>query len=100
MLSPILHRVHDVQLAARRLMYLHCTSRLATICLFAFVGLGLIDYALRLHDPVARWLLSAAFLDLVGTGFWKLVWPVLRSKQSPVARQAGLSTNLDSALVE
>src|SRR5438477_2839177 len=81
MSSPLVNRVHDVQAAARRLMLLYGFGRFAAAGLLAAIGLGLIDYLLRLHDPVARWLISASFIALIVIGFWKLVVPVLRSKQ-------------------
>jgi len=67
--SALYNRVHDVQMAARRLILLYGLGRFAAAGILSAIGLGLIDYLLRLHDPVARWLLSASFLVLLVASF-------------------------------
>src|SRR4051812_44044480 len=84
MTSPLHQRVHDVQVAARRLTLLFGLGRFAATVILSATGLGLIDYLLRIHDPVARWLISVSFAVLVAASFWKLVMPVLRLKQDLV----------------
>src|SRR5262249_53647909 len=77
--SPPVHRVYAIQSARHRLIFLYGLGRFAAAGVLTAIGLGLIDYLLRLHDPVARWLISVAFVALIITSFWKLVLPVLRS---------------------
>src|SRR3954447_9569010 len=103
--SPIYHRVHDVQVTASRLILLYGLGRFAAAGMLSAIGLGLIDYLLRLHDPAARWLLSASFVALVLGSFWKLFVPVLRANQDVIGtarrielRFPELSGRLSSAI--
>ncbi|HMC09850.1 MAG TPA: hypothetical protein VKH44_01115, partial [Pirellulaceae bacterium] len=73
MSSSLPNRVQQVQTIASRLMLLHGLARFAAAVVLAITGLGLLDYLLRLHDPLARWLLSASLLATVIFAFNKLV---------------------------
>src|SRR5260221_6265812 len=79
------NRVQQVQTAARRLMCLHGLARFAALLIFAMTSLGLLDYLLRLHDPLARWLLSAVLLAAAILAFIKFVLPAIRVRHSPIA---------------
>ncbi|HMC09984.1 MAG TPA: hypothetical protein VKH44_01790, partial [Pirellulaceae bacterium] len=84
-MSPSLpNRVQQVQTIASRLMFFHGLARFAVAVVLAITGLGFLDYLLRLHDPLARWLLSASLLATVIFAFNKLVLPSLRVHQSPI----------------
>jgi hypothetical protein len=83
--SPLLHRVHDVQAAAYRLTLICGLARFAAVAILSVIGLGLVDYLLRFHDPIARWLIPVSLLALLATSFLKLVVPVLRSSQNMIA---------------
>ena len=85
MSSPLLHRVQKVQASARRLICLYALARLEVAVIAAAIGLCFIDYLLRLHDPLARWLVSASFVALIAASYWKLALPVLRSKRDLIA---------------
>src|SRR5437870_1825082 len=85
MSSSLLHRVQNVHAAARRLICLYGLARFAVAGIVASVALCLIDYLLRIHDPVARWLICALFLGLISASFRKFVLPVLWLKRDPIA---------------
>src|SRR6476620_3617462 len=78
-------RVARVGAAARRLRWVYGLARFGAAVLAIVVGLGLIDYLLRLHAPVARWLLSAVGVVLTIIAFLKLAWPAIRLRQSAVS---------------
>src|SRR5262245_31119873 len=103
--SPLVHRVYAVQLAARRLILLYGLGRFVAATVLAAIGLGLVDFLLRLHDPVARWLVSVAFVLLIVKGFWKFMVPALRSNQDLIgtarrieSRHPELGWHLSSAI--
>ncbi len=83
--SPLLYRVHELRAAAYRLVLICGLARFASAAILSFIGLGLIDYLLRVHDPIARWLMSASLAMLLAISFWKLVVPALRLRPSLVA---------------
>src|SRR2546423_9963654 len=85
MSSSLLHRVQNVQAAARRLICLYGLARFAVASIVASVGLSFIDYLLRLHDPVARWLFFALFVALIVASFRVFVWPVLWLNRDSIA---------------
>src|SRR5262245_40301735 len=66
------HRVGKVQTAARRLLCLHGLARFVVATVLVVAALGLIDYGFRLHNPMARWLLSICAVALLGVAFVKL----------------------------
>jgi hypothetical protein len=82
MSQSLTHRVEQVQHAATRLTWLYGLARFATATLAAIIGLGLLDYLLRMHDPTARWLWSAAAAGLAMVAFAKLGWPAIRFRHS------------------
>src|SRR6266487_3862794 len=79
------NRVHQVQATARRLMCLHGLAWFAVAVVLAIISLGLLDYLLRLHDPLARWLLSVALLASAILAFTEFVLPAILVRQSPIA---------------
>jgi hypothetical protein len=84
MRSLLVQRVHEVQSEARRLILLYGLARFVAASILTAIGLGLIDYLLRLHYPVARWLVSASFAVMIVASVWKCVVPVLRPRQDPI----------------
>jgi hypothetical protein len=78
-------RVEQVRAAGRRLLWWYATARFAAAVLVLGSGLCAIDYLLRLHDPLARWLLSSLAVALAGIAFVTIAWPSLRAHHSLLA---------------
>ena len=58
-------RVQQVQRLAGRLVRIHGLAWFAAAAVAGLAGLAIVDYLLRLNDPAARWLISAAAAALV-----------------------------------
>lgn len=70
-------RVEGVRAAATRLAWAYGLGRFAAAAVATVIALGLLDFALRLHDPASRWLFSAIGLAAIVFAFAKLAWPAL-----------------------
>ena len=85
MAHALQNRVEQVQAAGRRLLWWYALARFAAALLVIAAGLCSIDYLLRLHDPLARWLLSSLAVALAVIAFVKIAWPSLRARHSLIA---------------
>src|SRR5262245_4077671 len=85
-MSRSLHqRVQQVQAQARRMLWQYGLARFGAALAAIVVGLGLLDYFLRPHDSLSRWILSLAAVALSIMALAKLTWPAARFVQSLVA---------------
>ena len=83
MAHALQNRVEQVRAAGRRLLWWYALARFVAAVLLIAAGLCLIDYLLRLHDPLARWLLSSLAVALAVIAFLKIAWPSLRAAPQP-----------------
>src|SRR5215471_18848177 len=77
-------RVAQVQTTARRLVWYYALARVTTVTVIVAVSICLVDYLLRPHDLVFRWLLSAVVIGAATSAATKFAMPALRLRQSLV----------------
>ncbi len=85
MAHALQNRVEQVRAAGSRLLWLYALARSLAAALAIVCGLCSIDYLLRLHDPLARWILSFLAIALAIGAFVKLAWPSLRTRPGLIA---------------
>jgi len=85
MSASLRQRVESVQRGARRLVWQYGLARFAAAVIALVLGVGLIDYLIRLHDPALRWLFSAVALAGAAWFFLRLAWPAIAFRSNLVS---------------
>lgn len=89
MSHPLEARVRAVEQRARRLRWCYGWSWFFLVAAGLVCAASLVDYALRLHDPGLRWMLSLALAAGLAWSLWRFVLPARGNRRSlvPVAQR-------------
>src|SRR3954454_2005859 len=78
MQHDLAQRVESIRVAASRLTWAYGLCRFGAAAIVTLVAFCFVDWLLRAHDPVLRWLFTAAAVAFLAAEFTKLAWPAIR----------------------